>query len=164
MENYFYFWGHTQKQENTIDKSCLSQWFQRDFIIDNLTYRNAEQYMMAKKALLFNDEEIFQKIMAETSPKKIKALGRKVKGFNPDVWDENAERFVYEANLAKFSQNEDLKEFLLSTKGIIVEASPYDKIWGIGLKSSDPKALSRDTWNGENKLGFVLTRVREVLS
>jgi len=164
MEKYYFFWGHTPKDKNKIDKSCLSQWFQRDFIIDNLTYKNAEQYMMAKKALLFNDEENFQKIMNEENPKKIKAFGRKVKNFNPDIWDDKAERFVYEANLAKFSQNKDLKSFLLSTEGILVEASPYDKIWGIGLSAQDERALKRETWEGENKLGFVLTRVREVLS
>ena len=163
MEKYFYFWGHTQKKENKIDKSCLSQWFQRDFKIDGLTYKNAEQYMMAKKALLFNDEEIFKKIMSESNPKKIKALGRKVKEFYAEAWEENCDEFVYDANFAKFSQNQDLKYFLLSIEGTLVEASPYDKIWGIGLTADNPKALSQDTWDGENKLGFILTNVKEAL-
>ena len=163
MEKYFFFWGHTQKNEKTIDKSCLSQWFQRDFIVDELIYKNAEQYMMAKKALLFKDDKIFEKIMNESNPKKIKAFGRQIKGFDNVVWERHSEIFVYEANIAKFSQNEDLKEFLLSTEGILVEASPYDKIWGIGLSSDDKRSLTRATWNGENKLGFILTRVRENL-
>ena len=163
MTNYFFFWGHTQKNQNNIDKSCLSQWFQRDFVIADITYKNAEQYMMAQKALLFEDTIILAKIMAESDPKKIKAFGRLVKGFDPVIWEDNCEKIVYDANFAKFSQNQDLKDFLLSIEGILVEASPYDKIWGIGLKASDPRALNQDTWNGLNKLGFILTDVREVL-
>ena len=92
MTNYFFFWGHTQKNTNIIDKSCLSQWFQRDFTIADITYKNAEQYMMAQKALLFNDEQIFQKIMAESNPKKIKAFGRLVKDFDPYVWADSCDK------------------------------------------------------------------------
>lgn len=164
MEKYFFFWGHTQKNKNKIDKSCLSQWFEREFKVDGLTYRNAEQYMMAKKALLFEDEDTFYKIMDETNVKRIKSLGREVKNFNVEIWEDACEHYVYAANLAKFEQNEDLKEFLLSTEGIIVEASPYDKIWGIGLSADDKRSLTQSTWNGKNKLGFILTEVRKKLS
>ncbi len=160
MEEFYFFWGHTPKKENVIDKSCLSQWFDRGFIINDIKYKNAEQYMMAKKALLFCDKEIFNKIMNISDPHSVKKLGRKIKNFNEKVWNQNCENYVYEANMAKFSQNEDLKEFILSTTGLLVEASPYDKIWGIGLSASDKRALNVETWKGLNKLGYILTKVR----
>jgi len=162
MKKFYFFWGHTPKKEGEIDKSCLSQWFDRGFIVDDIEYKNAEQYMMAKKALLFGDTKIFNKIMNLSDPKLIKNLGRKVKGFVEEVWNENCEHYVYDANFAKFSQNKDLKDFILSIEeDIIVEASPYDKVWGIGLSAYDKRALNVETWKGLNKLGYALTKVRE---
>jgi ribA/ribD-fused uncharacterized protein len=123
-----------------------------------------EQYMMAEKAKLFNDSETLNLIMDETDQKTIKDLGRMVKNFNSNIWDENKYNIVLKGNFAKFSQNNNLKEFLLSTNdSIIVEASPYDKVWGIGMKQDDKNILDVSKWKGENLLGFALMEVRDML-
>ncbi|KAL9642163.1 hypothetical protein ABK040_007168 [Willaertia magna] len=97
-------------------------------------------------------------------PKKQKALGRKVKSFDNKTWEENRDRIVYEGNYAKFTQHDDLLQELLKHKNVeYVEASPYDKIWGIGLEDTHPDALNKKTWKGLNLLGRVLTQLREDL-
>lgn len=131
--------------------------------MDGVSYNSAEQYMMARKALLFGDMKSYEKIMASGSPREQKALGRTVRDFNADIWNREARDYVYTANMAKFSQNPDLKRFLLETEGLIVEASPLDTIWGIGLDEDDPEALDRSKWKGTNWLGEVLTKVRTEL-
>ena len=121
--------------------------------------------MMAKKAKLFGDDTSYAKIISTGNPKICKALGRKVSDFKEDVWVENRERIVYDANLMKFSQHEHLKKQLLDTgTKCIVEASPYDKIWGIGLKENHRDATNPAKWRGLNLLGKALMRVREELS
>ena len=142
--------------------SPFSQWHRSDFVVDGFQYTCAEQYMMHRKALLFEDKEIAQQIMqAGYNPKEHKALGRKVKNFDPGMWEAQARVVVYNGNKAKFTQNPKLKEQLEATKGtLLVEASPYDKIWGIGLEKTDPRAHDRSTWNGKNWLGQVLTQLR----
>lgn len=118
---------------------------------------------MYQKALLFNDFEVAEQILNETDVRKIKALGRKVKNFNNELWDIHKENFMYNACYAKFSQNDKLKDFLLSTGNReIVEASPVDNIWGIGF-SSDNAMENVDKW-GQNLLGKVLMKVREDLN
>jgi ribA/ribD-fused uncharacterized protein len=140
----------------------FSQWHGCRFKIDGIIYNCAEQYMMAQKAVLFKDEDALAKIMATGSPRIQKGLGRKVRGFNPSKWDACSREIVYRGNWAKFTQNDDLQELLLATKGTtIVEASPSDSIWGIGLGEDDPRAWDRKTWRGKNWLGEVLTRVRD---
>lgn len=120
---------------------------------------------MAGKARLFGDLEILEQILKAPEPKTAKALGRKVRGFDDQLWKANARRIVTEGNLAKFGQNESLKAFLLGTGSqILVEASPSDRIWGIGLGSSDPRANDPATWLGTNLLGFALMDVREALA
>lgn len=127
-----------------------------------MTYNCAEQFMMAGKAKLFGDEEIRQQILDSKDPKTQKMLGRAVRGFDEDKWNEAAKEIVFQGNMAKFSQNEDLKEKLIATKNkILVETSPYDKVWGVGLRQTDPKATNPRLWKGKNWLGEVLTRVRE---
>ncbi len=118
--------------------------------------------MMASKARLFKDDEALAQILEATDPKEAKALGRKVKHFNEVLWKNDARRLVTEGNASKFGQNAELKEFLLGTgDSILVEASPYDKIWGIGLKEDDERAKHPKTWQGQNLLGFALMDVRE---
>lgn len=161
---YLCFWGHTQKTTHVVDKSCLSQWFPAKFEVDGISYQNTEQYMMAQKAKLFADDEVFQKILNTTNPKEIKALGRLVKNYQDDIWIENRYKIVLDGNLAKFSQNADFKQFLLNTSDkLIVEASPYDKVWGIGLSVEDENAEKPLQWKGLNLLGFALMEVRKQL-
>lgn len=118
---------------------------------------------MYQKALLFNDFGVAEQILNETDVRKIKALGRKVKDFDNELWDKHKEDFMYNACYAKFSQNDELKDFLLSTGNCeIVEASPVDNIWGIGF-SSDKAMENVDKW-GQNLLGKILMKVREDLN
>ena len=139
----------------------MSNWYMVSFAVCGVTYNCAEQYMMSKKAETFNAPDIVDEIMASKEPQEQKRLGRQVSNFDPAVWDEVAFEFVIEANLAKYRQNEDLKEQLLATgPAIIAEASPTDPIWGIGLGREAPQALDYTTWRGTNKLGQVLMEVR----
>lgn len=161
---YLCFWGHTPKQKDVVDKSCLSQWFPARFEVDGVQYKNTEQYMMAQKAKLFADEDVFQKILQTGNPKEIKALGRLVKNYREELWQQHRFEIVLQGNLAKFSQNSEFKQFLLNTSDkVIVEASPYDKIWGIGLAVDDENAEKPLLWKGLNLLGFALMDVRKQL-
>lgn len=146
------------------NKSPFSQFYPAEFEVAGTKYVCAEQYMMHQKAKLFGDHEIAPQILIAEKPMQMKALGRKVKNFNENIWKENRERIVQEGNLAKFSQNDHLKEALFQTKGtLLVEASPRDRIWGIGLGESNPKAMDPKQWRGQNLLGKILTDVRETL-
>ena len=160
---YVFFWGDTE-QDNEVTKACLSQWYSSVFTVDGIVYKTAEQYMMARKALLFHDQAIHKEIMAAKHPRQCKALGQKVQHFSQTVWDENKFQIVVDGNIAKFSQNPELKEFLLRTgERVLVEASPYDKIWGIGMAENNEKIENPLEWNGQNLLGFVLMEVRDRL-
>lgn len=160
---FVYFWGE-KPGKNGVTETCLSQWYDVAFEVDGVKYHTAEQYMMAQKALLFNDEEVFGEIMAATNPRDYKKLGRKIRNFDPKVWDEKKYEIVVNGNKAKFGQNAELKEYLLSTgTAILAEASPYDKIWGIGLYPSNAAKGTVDDWRGENLLGFALMEVRDSL-
>lgn len=160
----FFFWGHTPAPDGRITKSCLSQWWQSPFRKGSVEYCCMEQYMMAGKARLFGDGEMLAEILAESRPGVIKKLGRRVRNFDSDVWKAHKYDIVAEGNLCKFSQNPGLREFLLSTgNSILVEASPFDRIWGIGMRESDPRASDPLQWKGENLLGFALTEVRGLL-
>jgi ribA/ribD-fused uncharacterized protein len=142
-----------------------SQWFIIPFTIEGETYNCCEQYMMAKKAAFFNDKETKDLIMNASEPKEQKKLGRLVKNFDEDKWNEVADEIVFQGNLAKYSQNLHLKQMLLATGDkIIVECSPYDTIWGNGLNISDTLITTPDNWKGTNRLGKAIMRVREVLN
>lgn len=160
MEKLF-FWGHTEHGSN-VTKACLSNFYPCKFEFNGKTFNFSEQCFMYQKAILFNDFEIAKQILNETDVRKIKALGRKVKNFNNELWDIHKENFMYNACYAKFSQNDKLKDFLLSTGNReIVEASPVDNIWGVGF-SSDNAMENVDKW-GQNLLGKVLMKVRVIL-
>lgn len=162
-EDFVFFWGHTQKGEEPT-KACFSQWYPASFCIEDVCYICAEQYMMAEKARLFNDDDIRQKILAEKDQMTIKKLGRLVKGYVDEIWLEHRSSIVRRGNVAKFSQNESLKSFLLSTGDkILVEASPKDAIWGIGMDEFNPDAINPTKWKGSNLLGFALMEVRQIL-
>ncbi|MFW2177578.1 MULTISPECIES: NADAR family protein [unclassified Moraxella] len=164
---YLYFWGHTPRADGQVSNACFSQWYDSPFVVDDVRYPTAEHYMMAQKALLFGDKAMFEAIISPKNrhPKKAKELGRKVANFDEKVW--NAQRFdiVVNGNVAKFSQHEDLKTFLLNTGNrVLVEASPFDKIWGVGLAKDDEKIANPLNWNGLNLLGFALMVVRDKLN
>lgn len=141
----------------------FSNWHPCSFIdTEGNEYNCSEQYMMAEKAKLFGDEEIREEILFAKHPRDQKELGRKVKNFNSDVWTKHCKEIVYRGCYLKFSQNPKLLEVLNSTKGtLLVEASPYDKIWGIGLGEDDPRIHDPKNWQGTNWLGEVLTQLRD---
>ena len=160
---FLFFWGHSGKA-GKVGPNCLSQWYVASFDIEGTQYPSAEHFMMASKARLFGDHKTLAKILASAEPKDAKALGRMVVGFEAALWEAHGFDFVVQANLAKFSQNLELKDFLISTSPkVLVEASPVDPVWGIGLASDDPQALDAAQWPGRNLLGFALMEVREQL-
>lgn len=160
--DFLFFWGHTVNEQ--VTKACFSQWFPCQFEENGIFYKTAEHYMMANKAKLFDDDEILNKVLNSETPNEAKNLGRKVKNFNSEVWDQHKYEIVKQANILKFSQNQDLKDFLLSTENkILVEASPYDTIWGIGMLETDKNSKNPLLWKGENLLGFALMEVRDTL-
>lgn len=162
---YLFFWGHQESKNGIITASCFSQWWLSPFMIENITYMTAEHWMMAQKALLFNDLDIYNKILYSKSPGEAKDLGRNVKNFDEKKWNDNRYEIVVKGNTYKFSQNKKLKEFLIGTKErILVEASPIDRVWGIGLTANSEKAENPKLWNGLNLLGFALMEVRDLLS
>jgi len=161
---YLHFWGHTPKTDG-VDKSCLSQWFPASFVLDEHTYLTAEHYMMAQKALLFKDTAMFWAILACQHPAEAKKYGRKVKDFDPDTWTRHCFEYVTAGNTAKFAQNPALKSFLLKTnERVLVEASPRDPVWGIGMAATHADASNPKKWLGENLLGFALMAARQQLA
>lgn len=149
-DNYILFWN-----------GVFSQWYPSNFIVDGIKFSSCEQYMMYQKALTFKDAEIAEQILKESHPAPIKMLGRKVKNFDLNVWNSVCFGIVVKGNLAKFSQNPEMLKYLLNTGGkILVEASPQDKIWGIGLSASSPQCDNAALWSGTNLLGFALCCVR----
>jgi ribA/ribD-fused uncharacterized protein len=162
---YLFFWGHTPKAADRVDQSCFSQWWSSAFTIEGVTYSCTEQYMMAEKARLFDDQEMLNKIMEAKHPKQMKMFGRSVQHFDNELWQAHSYEIVKRGNLAKFQQNEQLGQFLCNTgKRVLVEASPQDKIWGIGLAQDHPDAERPIRWKGTNWLGFALMEVRDVLN
>lgn len=157
---FVFFWGH-QAGKNGVTASCFSQWYDAPFVIDGQRYLTAEQFMMAEKAALFGDHETRRQVLQAPDPSAAKALGRRVSGFDEATWLENRFSIVVRANEAKFAQNPELQSFLKQTgSGILVEASPVDKVWGIGLAKDDLKARDPNLWLGLNLLGFALMQVR----
>lgn len=156
------FWGHRSSPNGEVTKSCFSQWFPAIFKIDDIEYRTAEHYMMAEKSRLFEDTEVLEQILEATSPSHVKKLGRMVKGYDDQQWSKHCFDIVVKGNVEKFSQNPELSQFLINTHHrVLVEASPVDRIWGVGLAADDPRVLKPAQWSGSNLLGFALMKVRE---
>lgn len=155
MEKFVFFW-----------KGPLSQWHKADMYDPRtqLTFNCAEQYMMYGKAELFGDTEAMDAIMCTSNPRKQQAIGRVVENYDQDVWDENARRIVAYGNYLKFTQNPYLLKELLSYGDVtFVEASPMDKVWGIGMAEDNPLIHDRENWKGKNWLGQCLTVVQAVI-
>ena len=154
---YVFFFGGTKGLPN----SYLSNWYPSEFEVNDVKYNCVEQFMMACKANVFDDQENLQKVMIATNPGAQKRLGKQVLGFSDEVWDVHKERVVFQGCMAKFEQNPDLLEKLINTSGkTLVEASPYDRIWGIGMGENDPNRFDENKW-GQNLLGKALMKVRE---
>ena len=161
---FLFFWGNQPNKDESISKTCFSQWWLSSFEVDKVIYKTAEHWMMAKKAELFADQEILEKILKADSPAEAKKLGREVRNYVDSVWLESRYEIVKEGNFHKFSQNTALKTFLLNTKErVLVEASPVDPIWGIGMASDHQDILNPEKWQGLNLLGFALMEVRDEL-
>jgi ribA/ribD-fused uncharacterized protein len=161
---FVFFWGHQPRADGTVGASCMSQWYEASFSLDGETYATAEHWMMAEKARLFADHEIRARILAAATPAEAKDLGRAVRGFENEAWTRARHDVVLRGNLAKFGQNPDLGRYLRDTgTQVLVEASPVDRIWGIGLAQDDPRASDPTRWRGLNLLGFVLMEVRSML-
>ena len=163
-KEFLFFWGHRVAATGEVTKSCLSQWFVAPFEEGGVRYPTAEHFMMARKAELFGDVAARDRILATEDPGRAKALGRKVAGFQDDVWTAHRDEIVASGNFLKFSQNPRLARFLVGTgDSVLVEASPLDAIWGIGLSADSPDAGSPARWRGLNRLGFALMEVRSRL-
>lgn len=161
---YIFFWGHHPSKTGEVVKGCFSQWWASEFVHENVLYRTAEHWMMAQKAKLFKDEEIYQETLACMSPGKAKQLGRQVKNFDLEEWESQRYSIVKAGNRMKFDQNDPLRRFLLSTgKRVLVEASPHDTIWGVGMKEGDQGIENPNNWKGQNLLGFAIMEVRDEL-
>jgi ribA/ribD-fused uncharacterized protein len=161
---YRFFWGHTLRGDGQLSDAVFSQFWRCRFEVNGQAYSSAEQFMMAEKARTFGDGETREKILCTHEPPECKALGRKVRPFDSKVWDETRIDVVVRGNVAKFGQERALRDYLLSTgDDILVEASPRDTIWGIGLGRDSERAQDPRTWRGRNLLGFALVRVRSIL-
>jgi len=160
---YVFFWGH-ERPKLGVSKTCLSQWYDASFEFEGTLYQTAEHFMMAEKARLFGDSEAAIKAVQASNPGEAKKIGRAVKGFISSLWLQKRFSIVVNANLNKFGQHDELKDFLISTDPrVLVEASPVDKIWGIGLAADDAGIENPNLWKGENLLGFALMEVRSIL-
>jgi hypothetical protein len=162
---YVFFWGHQPQRDGSIGTGCLSQWWPSPFTVGRITFTSAEHYMMYRKAILFDDDESAARIVAASHPRQAKVLGRRVRNFDDGIWTKHRYDIVLDACLAKFGQHDDLRAFLLSTgERVLVEASPTDRVWGIGLPATDERAADPAQWQGLNLLGFALMQAREELA
>ncbi|MFJ2441689.1 NADAR family protein [Streptomyces sp. NPDC087658] len=161
---YLHFWGHTPRRDGSLDASCLSQWWPAPFTVDGVEYATAEHWMMARKARLFEDGEAERRAVGAANPALAKKAGRLVRGFDETVWERERFGIVVEGSVHKFGQDPGLRGFLLATgERILVEASPLDRIWGIGLAADDARAGDPARWRGLNLLGYALMEARERL-
>lgn len=151
---------HNPNEEN----GYLSNWYPSQFTVEKKTFSSMEQFMMYRKAILFGDEVVATNILATHDASQIKALGRQVSNYDEHIWNGIRQIVVYEGLLAKFLQNGDLKDELISTdEAILAECAVKDLIWGVGLSMKDPDRLDKTKWKGQNLLGYTLMMVREHL-
>ncbi|MDX5461771.1 NADAR family protein [Micromonospora tulbaghiae] len=162
---YLHFWGHRPQRDGSVGAGCLSQWWPAPFTVDGREFATAEHWMMWHKATLFGDHAVAERVLAAGHPHRAKALGRQVRDFDEATWVARRYEIVVAGSVAKFSQHEALRRFLLGTGDrVLVEASPTDRVWGIGLTADDPRAADPATWRGDNLLGFALLEARATLA
>ncbi|MFU8875465.1 NADAR family protein [Micromonospora sp. SL4-19] len=161
---FLHFWGHQPPRGGGVGAGCLSQWWPAAFTVDGHTFGTAEHYMMWAKAMLFGDNVVAEQILTASHPHWAKTLGRQVRGFDEAVWEAHRYTIVVDGNLAKFGQHPELRAYLLGTgTRVLVETSPTDRIWGIGLAADDPHVSDPARWQGLNLLGFALMDTRDRL-
>ncbi|GAA3496909.1 NADAR family protein [Streptomyces prasinosporus] len=161
---YLYFWGHRPLPDGRIGASCLSQWWPSPFTVDGVEYATAEHWMMAAKARLFGDAEGERRVLAAGHPSEAKKAGRLVRGFDEEIWRRERFGIVVTGSEHKFAAHGGLRSFLLGTGDrVLVEASPVDRVWGIGLAADDEAAADPARWRGPNLLGFALMEARRRL-
>ncbi|WP_156726871.1 NADAR family protein [Streptomyces apocyni] len=161
---FLHFWGHRPGRDGRIGAACLSQWWVAPFTVDGIEYPTAEHWMMAAKARLFGDARAERQALEASGPAVAKKAGRLVAGFDEAVWERERFAIVVEGNVHKFAAHQELREFLLGTgERVLVEASPLDRVWGIGLARDDERADDPARWRGLNLLGFALMEARERL-
>ncbi|QKW52690.1 NADAR family protein [Streptomyces buecherae] len=162
---FVYFWGHQPRRAGSVGAECFSQWFPSPFVVDRVAYATAEHWMMAGKARLFGDAEAERQVIAASHPGQAKEIGRSVRGFDDAVWRERRFELVVRGSVEKFGQHPEMRDYLLSTGlRVLVEASPVDRIWGIGLSADDERAAVPRQWEGQNLLGFALMEARRRLA
>ncbi|MEM7412221.1 MAG: NADAR family protein [Myxococcota bacterium] len=162
---FVFFWSHRAPSSGGISAACLSQWYEAPFRLGGQTYPTAEHFMMAEKARLFSDHQAERRVMEAREPGAARAVGREVRGFVEEVWVQHRFDIAVLGNRAKFEQGKSLASFLRgTTKRVLAEASPVDRIWGIGLEAGDPRAVDPNAWQGLNLLGFALMKVRDEMS
>ncbi len=162
---FLHFWGHKPQPGAEVGHWFFSQWFPSDFEVEGRHYRTAEHWMMAEKARIFGDEEAFEDVFIAESPGEAKKIGRRVRNFDPAVWSAACSEIVVQGNLHKFGQNPTMGNYLLQTgKQVLVEASPRDRIWGIGMGKNNENANDPTQWRGKNLLGFALMETRDRMS
>ncbi|QWB22765.1 MULTISPECIES: NADAR family protein [Streptomyces] len=161
---YLPFWGHRPRPDGRIGPSCLSQWWPAPFTVAGVEYATAEHWMMAGKARLFEDPAAERAVLAAAHPSQAKKAGRLVRGFDEAIWARERFGIVVDGSVHKFAAHPRLRDFLLSTGDrVLVEASPVDRVWGIGLAADDEAAADPERWRGPNLLGFALMAARERL-
>ena len=158
------FWAHVNKKQTRQGEYMLSQWYQSPFSVNEVVYKSAGQWMMARKALLFGDREAYKKILDADRPDQVRSIGVAITGFDEAKWTEWKYEIVKEGNFHKFNQNKKLRAYLLSTgDAVLAEANPFDKVWGIGLSADSKQVSDPYAWEGLNLLGFALMEIREYL-
>ncbi|MFF8654320.1 NADAR family protein [Streptomyces huasconensis] len=158
---YLHFWGHTPRRDGTLGASCLSQWWPSPFSVDGVAYATAEHWMMATKARLFDDADAERAVLAARTPAEAKNAGRLVRGFDEAIWARERFGVVVTGSVHKFASDPALRDFLLGTgERVLVEASPLDRVWGVGLAADDPRIQDPEKWRGANLLGFALMGAR----
>ncbi|MBB5868931.1 ribA/ribD-fused uncharacterized protein [Allocatelliglobosispora scoriae] len=161
---YLPFWGHQPQADGSVGAGCLSQWWPSPFTVDGRTFATAEHYMMWRKAELFGDHEVADRVFTVDHPQEAKQLGREVRGFVQATWEAQRSAIVVEGSIRKFAADEALRAYLLGTgERILVEASPLDRIWGIGIGATHPAVGDPARWRGLNLLGFALMDARAAL-
>jgi ribA/ribD-fused uncharacterized protein len=162
---YLPFWGHTPPSNGAIGPHVFSQWYAHAFEHDGVRYRTAEHFMMAGKARLFEDPEALDRILNAKTPGEAKKIGREVRHFSPETWEAECLAIVTSGSVAKFSSSDDLRAYLLGTGDrVLVEASPRDRIWGIGMGRNNPSVERPSQWRGRNLLGFALMNARATIA